>query len=57
VSDPDVRHQRDRQRDEKQRRDDREQRIEERTLSKKLRDAGFTRRPSWRSLPKDGDDE
>jgi hypothetical protein len=25
--------------------------------SKKMRDAGFTRRPSWRSLPKDADDE
>jgi hypothetical protein len=27
-----------------------------RTRSQALRDAGFTRRPSWKSLPKDGDD-
>jgi hypothetical protein len=30
---------------------------QERTRSQKLRDAGFTRRPSWKSLPSDGDDE
>jgi hypothetical protein len=27
------------------------------TRSQRLADAGFTRRPSWRSLPKDGDDD
>jgi hypothetical protein len=27
------------------------------TRSQRLRAAGFTRRPSWKSLPKDGDDE
>jgi DnaJ-class molecular chaperone len=26
------------------------------TRSEKLRAAGFTRRPTWRSLPKDGDE-
>jgi hypothetical protein len=29
----------------------------EKTPSQKLREAGFARRPSWRSMPKDGDDE
>jgi len=29
----------------------------EATRSQRLAEAGYTRRPSWRSLPKDGDDE